>query len=194
MQSTSPSSPSSPAAGADDASPAPEARPERAARGPRDLAISLIVLMIPVVILVAFFRFAGGDSAVVVDTAPVFDNARAASSFPVVEPTGLPDGWRAISAVFKRTGSADLRVGYLTPTGGTALLVESNVPSAELLPAELGATVSNQGTVTEAGQMWQVYEVRNGERALVWLDPQRTTIVTGGAQLSELRALAAALR
>jgi hypothetical protein len=88
---------------------------------------------------------------------------------------------------------AVLRVGYLSPSGGAAQLVESNQPADQLLPTELGGHMTSQGTAEVAGRSWQVFEVRNGEHALVDLAPNRTIIVVGGADLADLQELAASL-
>jgi hypothetical protein len=159
------------------------------------MAMSMIVLLIPIAIVVAIFRFGGGEDVQVQDTAPTFAAARASKAFPVAEPSGLADGWRPISAAFHGgEPGALLRVGYLAPSGGTAQLVESDQPTDQLLPAELGDHMTSRGTVAVADRSWQVFEVRNGEHALVDLTPDRTIIVVGGADLAELQQLAAALK
>jgi hypothetical protein len=158
------------------------------------MAMSMIALLIPIAIVVAIFRFGGGEDVQVQDTTPAFAEARASKAFPVAEPAGLADGWRSISAVFRPDESgAVLRVGYLAPSGGTAQLVESDQPTDRLLPAELGDHMTSRGTAEVAGRSWQLFEVRNGEHALVDLAPDRTIIVVGGADLAELRELAASL-
>lgn len=175
--------------------PGPAAGPRRSGRGARDMALSMIVLLIPVAIVVAIFRFGGGEDVQVQDPAATFAEARASSAFPVAEPAGLADGWRSISADFRGgEPGAILRVGYLSPAGGTAQLIESAQPTDQLLPAELGDSMTNKGTVAIAGRSWQVFDVRNGEHALVDLTPGRTVIVIGGADLAELQQLAAALK
>jgi hypothetical protein len=158
------------------------------------VTLSMIALLIPLAIIVAIFRFGGGEDVQVQDPAPAFADARASRAFPVAEPAGLGDGWQSISAVFRLESGAILRVGYLSPSGGTAQLVESNQPADHLLPAELGDHMTSRGTVDIAGRAWQIFEVRNGEHALVELAPDRTIIVVGGADLTELRGLASALR
>ncbi|MFE9688824.1 DUF4245 domain-containing protein [Micromonospora sp. NPDC005806] len=177
--------------------PAPPARREksRAERSPRDMALSLLVLLVPIVLLLAFYRgFLGGDEPATVDPGPAVEQARAAGAFPVIRPEGLSSGWRTVSARYQaEPGGATLRIGYLTPEGRGAQLVESNVPADKLLPAELKGG-QPQGAADLSGASWQRYTARDNEQALVLLEPNRTVIVVGDARENELRQLATALR
>ncbi|PWR06382.1 DUF4245 domain-containing protein [Micromonospora sicca] len=180
-----------------DDQPAPPARREksRAERSPRDMALSLLVLLVPIALLLAFYRgFLGGDEPATVDPAPAVEQARAANTFPVSAPAGLAADWRTVSARYRTepTG-ATLRIGYLTPEGRGAQLVQSNVPAEKLLPAELSGG-QPQGTADLPGGRWQRYTARGNEQALVLLEPTRTVIVVGDAGDAELRQLANALR
>lgn len=168
----------------------------RAERSPKDMAISLLVLLVPIALFLGFYRVVlGGDQPAVVDPAPAVAEARAANVFPVGEPTGLPSSWRPISAAFQRTDAgATVRIGYVSPDDHGAQLVESNVPAERLLPAELTSAGRAEGTVQVGGRTWQRYSGRPGERALVLLEPNRTVIVVGAAGEQQLRGLADALR
>ncbi|WKU04185.1 DUF4245 domain-containing protein [Micromonospora sp. HUAS LYJ1] len=182
----------------DRAATARPGRPERprSERSPRDMALSLLVLLVPIALLLAFYRgFLGGEQPTTVDAAPAYEQARAANVFPVAEPTGLGDGWRTVSASFRTVdGGATLRVGYLTPEGRGAQLVQSTVPPERLIPAELTAEGQPQGPADLGGANWQRYTGRGNEQALVLLEPNRTVIVVGDARDNELRELAGALR
>jgi hypothetical protein len=160
------------------------------------MAFSLLVLLIPIALLIGFYRLVlGGDQPVVVDPAPAIAEARAAHAFPVSEPVGLRAGWRPVRAGVQRAdGGATLRVGYLSPAGGGVQLVQSNVPVERLLPAELSTGAQPQGATDLVGHRWQRYATRPDERALVLLEPGRTVIVVGSVQEDELRELAGALR
>ncbi|MFJ8689099.1 DUF4245 domain-containing protein [Micromonospora wenchangensis] len=173
-------------------------RPERprSERSPKDMALSLLVLLVPIALLLAFYRgFLGGEQPTTVDAAPAYEQARAANVFPVAEPSGLGDGWRTVSASFRTVDDgATLRVGYLTPEGRGAQLVQSSVPPERLIPAELTAQGQPQGPADLGGANWQRYTGRGNEQALVLLEPDRTVIVVGDARDNELRELAGALR
>ncbi|RZU73284.1 uncharacterized protein DUF4245 [Micromonospora kangleipakensis] len=177
--------------------PAPPARRDKARseRSPRDMALSLLVLLVPIALLLAFYRgFLGGDEPATVDPAPAVQEARAANAFPVSAPAGLASDWRTVSARYQpEPGGATLRIGYLTPEGRGAQLVQSNVPAEKLLPAELSGG-QPQGTADLPGGSWQRYTARGNEQALVLLEPTRTVIVVGDAGEAELRQLASALR
>src|SRR5215212_11607591 len=65
---------------------------KREGRSPRDMALSLAVLLVPIALLLVFYRVVlSGDAPVNVDPAPAFQEARAAAAFTVLEPQGLGD-------------------------------------------------------------------------------------------------------
>ncbi|MGC4745769.1 DUF4245 domain-containing protein [Micromonospora sp. DT201] len=179
-----------------DPTPPPSVKPAKSERSPKDMAISLLVLLVPIVLLLAFYRgFLGGDQATTVDPAPAIEQARAANTFPVSQPQGLGSGWSTVSARYQTVeGGANLRIGYLTPEGRGVQLVESSVPAERLLPAELTKQGQPQGTTELSGRTWQLYTARGNQQALVLLEPTRTVIVIGDARDNELRELAGALR
>ena len=164
-------------------------------RSPRDMAISLLVLLIPIALLLAFYRgFLGGDQPTAVDPTPAFQQARSAGEFPVSEPSGLGEGWRSVRATYRAVdGGATLRVGYVTPEGRGLQLVQSNVPPEQLLPTELTEQGRPQGQTDLGGGAWQRYTARGNEQALVLLEPDRTVIVVGDARDNELREMASAV-
>ncbi|MFI5833752.1 DUF4245 domain-containing protein [Micromonospora sp. NPDC051300] len=178
--------------------PAPPARKEKARseRSPKDMVLSLLILLVPIALLIAFYRgFLGGDSPVTVDPAPALDQARSANAFPVAAPTGLGDDWRTVNARFQTAADgATLRIGYVTPEGRGAQLLESNIPAEKLLPAELSDGQPQGPADLPDGLSWQRYTARGNEQALVLLEPNRTVIVVGDARESELRKLATSLR
>ncbi len=166
----------------------------RAGRSPRDLALSLVVLLVPVFLIVGVYRLLGHEEVPVVDTGPAYQAAQAADAFPVASPSPLPEGWRALSSDF-HTGDQGptLRVGLRAPGGGAVQLIESAHPAEALLPAELGEGARAQGVVDVDGRPWQRYAGERGLRALVLLEQHRTLILVGTAQDKELRGLAGSL-
>jgi hypothetical protein len=168
----------------------------RLMRSPKDIAMSLLVLLVPIALLLGFYRvFLNGDAPVVVDPGPVVAQARSADAFPVSAPTRLADGWHTTSASFRQVdGGRTLRIGYVTPGGGGVQLVQSDVPVEKLLPTELTDAAQSQGRAEIGGRGWQRYTARRGEQALVLLEPTRTVLIVGGASEAELTTLAAALR
>ncbi|MEU4550926.1 DUF4245 domain-containing protein [Micromonospora violae] len=181
---------------ATDPTPAPPAVAGKSERSPKDMAISLLVLLVPIALLLAFYRgFLGGDQPTTVDPAPAIEQARSANAFPVSQPQGLSADWTTVSARYQSVeGGANLRLGYLTPEGRGVQLLQSNVPADRLLPAELTRQGQPQGPTELAGRTWQLYTARGNQQALVLLEPTRTVIVVGDARDNELRELAGSLR
>lgn len=167
----------------------------RSERTPKDMALSLLVLLVPIALFVVFHQvFLNGNEPTVVDPAPVIAQAQSAGAFRVSEPTGLDPDWRTVTAKFQRSDDGQtLRLGYLTPSGKGVQVVQSNVPADRLLPVELTDKSQPQGVVELSGRTWQRYQARAGEWALVLLEPDRTIIVIGSVDEHELRHLAGAL-
>jgi hypothetical protein len=157
------------------------------------MALSLLVLLVPIVVLLGVYRFLGGESPTVVDPSSAYADARAAHAFPVSEPS-VPAGWRPVSSTFRRGDAGSvLRVGFRSPRGGTAQLVESNVNAGALVTAELGAGARDQGGTGLDGQEWHRYTASSGDHAFVLGQQDRTVIVMGRATDAELAQLAASL-
>ncbi|MFV2017149.1 DUF4245 domain-containing protein [Micromonospora sp. LOL_023] len=181
---------------ADSAAQAPPTGSSRLARSPKDMVLSLAVLLVPILLVFGVYQvFLGGNDPVEIDPGPAYEQARAAGELPVSEPVGLGPGWTAVRAVYRPAGpdGPTLRVGYVTPDGGTLQVVQSARPAPQLLVAELTSTAQPQGSVEVGATTWQWYAARPGERALVWLAPQRSVLVVGSAPEAELTAMAAAL-
>jgi Protein of unknown function (DUF4245) len=174
-----------------DASAPPPAA--RSGRSPRDMALSLAVLLVPVFLLLIVYRLVfSGDAPIGVNAGDTWATARHGAHYAVLEPAGLPAKWTVISATF---AGGTLRVGYVTPDAAGLQLIESDQPVDRLLPAELGTDARPGDLVTIGGRQWRTYPVaRDGNRALVLADADRTTIVIGTASDTDLRTLAAALR
>lgn len=165
-------------------------------RSPRDMVMSLAVLIVPIALLLIFYRVVlSGDAPVTVDPAATIQEAQTAAVFTVTVPQGLGDGWHVVSANFKRqpTG-ATLRLGYVDPDDNGVQLVQSSVPPDTLLPAELGDSATALGNFRTPAGVWRVYDGRPGEKAIVLADPSRTTVVLGRTDLTNLEALAGSLR
>lgn len=161
-------------------------------RSMRNMAISMLVLLVPIALLCAFNRLVlDGDEPIVVDPAPTIAYARSVNAFPVSEPIGLDAGWRPVNVDFQQVdGGRTLRIGYVSPNGDGVQVVQSNVPAEQLLPAELTREAQPQGAVELAGRTWQRYTARPGEWAVVLIEAGRTVIVVGSADERELHDLA----
>jgi len=170
------------------------------------MLIALASLLVPILLILGLLRVFGGSDPVVVDTTAAVDDAKAAKLFPVVVPQGLSDGWKAVQATFRRTEdgtTGTLRLGYLSPTGGQVLLVESNEDLDTTFDQEVGADARQEGGVQVGEKPWTSWACSDGEWALTdavlenggSTDARliRLTIVIGRAGHDELTALAASL-
>jgi hypothetical protein len=159
------------------------------------MALSLLVLLVPIALLLTFYRVVlSGDEPVTVDAGPAIQQAQAAAAFPVAVPTGLSDDWHVTSASFQRaTEGATLRLGYVAPDDDAALVIESSIPPDQLLPAELTKQAKPRGTFRDGEVAWRGYLTRPGETALVLTEPGRTIVVLGSTDEKHLRTLATAV-
>jgi hypothetical protein len=184
--------------------PATGDRPERPsgaalrlARTPTDMVKAVLVLLVPVVAAVlVYVYFFGGANVIAVDPGNYYADAKADGHFAVVQPAGLPDGWKAVSSSFDRVADgAVLRVGYVAPDGGGIQLVESDRPAAKLLDDELGPTDTVGTSVDIGGLTWgRLDSTRRNDHALVSTGDGRTLIIHGQASQQDLAAFAASLR
>lgn len=172
----------------------PDDAQPRASRRPGDLAISLLVLILPVLVLVGGYQIlAGRNQPVAIDPTPRLAEAQQAG-VEFTLPVGLDAAWVPVSSVFRTVNDGvTLRVGYLSPDGEPVQLVQSTVPREQLLAGELGGTAAPSGDVDVNGTEWQRYPAPPGERALVLHGDDHTVIVVGAAASGELAELAASM-
>ena len=159
------------------------------------MMLSLAVLLVPIALLLIFYRLLlSGDAPVTVDAGPTVQEAQQANVFPVAVPQGLGDDWHTSSATFTREATgATLRLGYVDPDKDPIQLIQSSVPTATILPAELTTGAKRIGTFRAATGVWQLYQGRPGESGLVLADQKRTIIVVGKTDVRNLEKLAGSL-
>lgn len=165
-------------------------------RRPRDMIISLLVLLIPIALIMGFYRVVlDGDRPVSVDPSSSIDLA--SREFPVAVPTGLTEAqdWHLTSANFRRVdGGSTLRIGYIPPSDKAILMIQSNVDPNTLVPAEVGAEGKRTGAFRTDQRTWMQYSGRAGETVLIWTEQDRTTILIGDSgDTANLEKLAAAI-
>jgi hypothetical protein len=163
----------------------------RSGRGTgRDLAISLGVLVIPLLVLVWFFQPHSTDSAQPVDAAGVYQTAIDQKAFHVREPQGLT-GWKPTVAVYSPAtgGRFTVRVSYSVPGGGYLQLVQSNAPADSLIASIIDGG-EPLGVEQLAGETWTSYSARSGaENAFVLLEKDVTVVVVGDAPVAKARTM-----
>ncbi|WP_435869596.1 DUF4245 domain-containing protein [Actinoplanes xinjiangensis] len=166
----------------------------REERRPRDMILSLLVLLVPIALFLTFYRVVlDGDQPIAVD--PTSSIELAAREFPVARPAGLGDDWHVTSANFRREdGGATLRLGYVDPDAEPILLVQSTIAPDVLVPAEVGAEGKRTGAYRTGERTWMRYTGRKNETALILTEQPRTIVIIGNsADTTNLEKLAAAL-
>ncbi len=165
-----------------------------------DLTRSLILLLIPVFLVAAFWasRRDEPNPVRVVDYAPTLAAAREAASFPVLAPEGLPEGWRATNVSFEQVDDDESRwhLGFVTPDDEYVSIDQSNGDADDLLEEVLTATAED-GSSTAAAASWQrlvEVDVRDPDRAIVRTVDGVTTVVLGTGPYEQLEEFAERLR
>lgn len=155
------------------------------------MALSMAVLLVPVLIFVLLYRFFGHETPPTVDTASAYDAARAAHPYEVLTPSGLPGDWHITTATY---ANGELRLSVDTPSGGGALFVETTADPATVVPAEVGRSAHLDKVVDLGGLQWQHFTGgRSGEQALVQVGTNRTILIVGKATDAEQKILAMSL-
>ena len=166
----------------------------RGERSPRDMALSLAVLLVPIALVLIFYRYVlSGDAPVIVDAAPTIQEAQSAQVFPIAVPR-LGDDWHTASATWQRTAAGGtLRIGYVDPDKDPIQLVESSTDVKTLVTGELTTSAVPRGTFQSGARSWHRYAGRPGEEALVLFEQGRTIIIVGKTSPKNLEALASSL-
>jgi hypothetical protein len=169
------------------------------------MALSLGVLLIPVVLIAWFFTSNPPDDAPVptVDWQPVLAQARAKAPYPVLAPPATPAGWRATKASWTPIGRPDANgnaavrntweLGFLT---GDTIFVALEQGDARLPDLISDATRDGtvDGTSTIAGATWERRISEDGRtRSLVQQSPKVATVVSGDTGYETLDAYVATL-
>ncbi|MBA2553716.1 MAG: DUF4245 domain-containing protein [Geodermatophilaceae bacterium] len=159
-----------------------------------DLLRSLLPLVVLILVMAWLYRPSDPAPVTEIDPGPAVNYAATIADFDVLAASELPSGWLPTSArVDPDTagGPVGVTVGYVTPAGNFAQVVHSSVPAAQLLVDVLGEGYTDIDIDADG---WRRFETGKGEQALVLSSGDSTVVVTGSADLEELRVLAAALR
>jgi hypothetical protein len=161
---------------------------------------SLGPLVLICLALVGWMAFQQSDVDTVreVDPASTVQLAAARASYPVVAPSGLPEGYRPTSARTDAGGAeagdpVTLEIGYLTPSAEYAGFVVSDDARAEAVDAVLGGA-EEQGTAELGGRTWTRGTTERGETVLSRTADGVTVLVTGSATEEELATVAGAVQ
>jgi hypothetical protein len=153
------------------------------------MALSLAVLLVPILLIIAVARFFYGDTTTTtVDPGVALSAAARASMAPLPQPAA-PDGWKIVNARFQQ---GVLRIGYVTAQQRGVQLVQSATTAPAFVRAELTDAGRQAGQTRVAGQTWQRWTGRPGESALVRQAGGTTIIVVGAVGETDLATLASA--
>ena len=144
------------------------------------------------------FQQSEADTLPEVDPASTLQLAAARAGYPVVAPTGLPEGY---TVTYARTDAGEaetgdpvtLEIGHLTPSGEFAGFVVSDDARAAAVDDVLSGA-QEQGAVELGGQDWTRGTTQRGETVLSRTADDTTLLVTGSATDAELETVAAAVR
>lgn len=169
-----------------------------------DLIRSLVVIIVPLLIITAFFTHNLRDAPVkVVDWQPVLAQARSQAPYPVLAPVNLPPGWRSTQATWVRVGQPYLngdasprnlwKLGFLTSDD-----VFIGLSQGDLQPEQFVRDETSQGIPdgqSEVGdQTWARWVSASGRtRSIVQTTPKVTTVVSGDLPYEALEAYAGIL-
>lgn len=171
----------------------------------RDIALSMGLLVVVVLLFVGLyggFSFSpGGPSddgpTPTADAAGLFTRASRVVPFAPVFPQSLPADWTVNSAAITEPDDVaagtplTVRSGWLV-AGRFIALVTSNAEPARLLSSEFGGSPSPTGTVDIDGAEWTTTTGLRGEPAWYRTFGGITYLITGSADTTAFRTLAAA--
>ncbi|MFJ2113834.1 MULTISPECIES: DUF4245 domain-containing protein [unclassified Streptomyces] len=159
----------------------------------RDMFLSMAVIGL---VVAAIYMFIPHDDTAapvkVVDYRVELVTARRAAPYPVAAPAGLAETWKPTSVSYKRESSDAWHLGYLDPDGQYVAVEQSTAPAKKYV-AEVTQQAADTGrTQRVAGEAWQRWKGPKYD-ALVRVDGDATTVVTGTASYERLAEMAAAL-
>ena len=156
-------------------------------------SMAVVLALVFVIVLLAWRPLP--DAVTEIDASPVVARAALQADFTVLDPSGLPESWRATSARWETTAESGdslvLHVGYVTPSDEYAQISESRAASERYLGEQTSAGAP-VGTREVAGQVWQEWESPD-RSSLVLIDGGVTTVVSGTGGWDELESLVRAL-
>lgn len=164
-----------------------------------NMARSLLVVGGLVAVLIALVPRVSNVSQPPVDVPAAAIGVVRETGWPISQPEGLPEGWKATSVRYVRSTDSLMtwHAGYQSPAGNYVALEQTRGATNGWVEAQTNrARVT--GEVDAAGKTWVKYErTPKIQRSLLWRAPSEaevTTLITGTGTFEELSAFATALR
>lgn len=168
------------------------------------MALSLAVLLVPIVLIVWFFTRTPSEPQVdTVDWKPTLAQARAKAGYPVLAPAAVPEGWRVTKARYAARG--EVWVGSTSAAGNrwelglldadqVYLAVDQSDEPASSFISSVTRQGTEDGTTTVESRRWTRYLSADGRtRSLVRTVGRSTAVVVGDAGYDKLAQFAAML-
>jgi len=181
------------------------ARPSISNSRPRDMLISLGVLLVPILLISWWFTRTPADAPVqTVDWQSVLTQSRAVSPYPLLGPVGLPDTWVATKAQWSKTGEPAVnqeaapgntwQLGLLSPDQIYVSLTQRDAAGPALV-AQISRSGVQDGTSAVGGVTWTRWvSTDDRTRTLSRVDGSVTIVVSGDMSYAGLEAFASTLR
>ncbi len=171
------------------------------AKRPIDMALSLAVLLIPVLVISWFFARHTETPIRPVEWRPVLAQARAESPYRVLAPVNLPASWVATKVLWAKPGQPGVdrepspgsvwQLGMLSPDH-TYVTITQRDAAGEKLVAYVTRDAHVDGQSSDGWVRYVSADQRT--RGLVRTDGSVTSVVAGDTTYSELEAFASTLR
>ena len=181
------------------------ARPSISNSRPRDMVISLGVLLVPILLISWWFTRTPADAPVqTVDWQSVLGQSRTVAPYPLLGPVGLPDTWVATKAQWSKTGEPAVnqeaapgntwQLGMLSPDQVYVSLTQRDAAGPALI-AQVSRSGRPDGMSAIGGVTWSRWvSADDRTRSLSRVDGSVTTVVSADLSYAGLEAFASTLR
>ncbi|MCC2593557.1 DUF4245 domain-containing protein [Tessaracoccus sp. OS52] len=171
---------------------------------PRDMAISMLVLLVPIALIAWFFTMDPEPEVEAVDVAAVLATAEEESPYPVLRAVNLPEDWIPTRVAWAADGERWIngepavgnswQLGYLAPNEIYVGLQQRDRSPLQFLEQVTREGRPEEGEVELAGREWERWVSLDGRtRSLVWRDGDLAAAVTGDTDFAQLEAFAGSL-
>lgn len=177
------------------------APPARARATGSNMVVALLVLLVPVIGIVAYFTRDPAPVVPVVAYEPIAERAAAASGYALYAPVNLPEGWRCTKASFLRAGASGQAEAVIGDTWSLAFLtpqdryigLDQRAAAPEQFIEKRTRDGEPDGASQVTGQEWTRYVSADGRtRSLVWTDDS-VVVVSGDLPYEALEAFVGTL-